>query len=228
MQLEDVSHNGGASPAEVPRQRLPGLGQHVTARLVRFCTTPQGFIGLEVLFIIGGFLAAITLTPLLEDRRRPVKQVSSTWGHLADCEYCCVATLEPGPLLQLPGNRAGVERMIALLWAQQWVGTSLQTVTEWSGSWTHPQPGTEALCWCRAALNAGSHRCVAQAVLLYYWRRAARIAPAHWASLLLAYLTVLRGRDQIPVPEAVGALLHYEEESCPCETGIPRPCLGAR
>lgn len=95
------------------------------------------------------------------------------------------------------------------------------------------QPGTEALCWCRAAVpasaqavTAGSHR-AAQAVWLYYWRRAARIAPAHWASLLLAYLTVLRGRDQIPVPEAVGALLHYEEESCPCEFGIPRPCLGA-
>lgn len=39
-----------------------------------YSTTLQGFIGLEVLFVICGFLAAITLIPLLEDRRRPVKQ----------------------------------------------------------------------------------------------------------------------------------------------------------
>lgn len=39
-----------------------------------------------------------------------------------------------------------------------------------------------------------------QAVVLYYWRRAARIAPAHWAALVVTYVFILRGRNAITVP----------------------------
>jgi hypothetical protein len=67
------------------------------------------------------------------------------------------------------------------------------------------------------ASNPSSIICATQAVLLYYWRRAARIAPAHWASLLLAYCGMLRGREHVSVPEATGALLHYPPASCPRE-----------
>lgn len=55
----------------------------------------------------------------------------------------------------------------------------------------------------------------AQAVLRYYWRRAGRIAPAFWVSLLLTHLLVLRVRDSPSVPEAAGALLHYPAAACP-------------
>lgn len=69
--------------------------------------------------------------------------------------------------------------------------------------------------------------CTLQAVKLYYWRRAARIAPAHWVSILLAYLMMLRGRERITVPEASGSLLHYPPESCPRELARDvNPCDG--
>lgn len=58
---------------------------------------------------------------------------------------------------------------------------------------------------------------------MYYWRRGARIAPAHWVSLLLAYFLMLRGREQIEVPEASGALMHYPPKSCPGESPVRRP-----
>jgi peptidoglycan/LPS O-acetylase OafA/YrhL len=86
----------------------------------------------------------------------------------------------------------------------------------------HSRFAIQSRMWCHACAagaflsNHHSH-CRLQAVLLYYWRRAARIAPAHWASLLLAYLTMLRGREQIPVPEATGALMHYPAAYCPGE-----------
>lgn len=57
----------------MPDQRL-GFVTMLQLDWPSFCTTLQGFIGLDVLFVICGFLAAITLIPLLEDRRRPVKQ----------------------------------------------------------------------------------------------------------------------------------------------------------
>jgi peptidoglycan/LPS O-acetylase OafA/YrhL len=53
-----------------------------------------------------------------------------------------------------------------------------------------------------------------QAVLQYYWRRAARIVPAFWVSLLLTHFLVLRARDHPQVPEAAGALLHYPAAAC--------------
>ena len=57
-----------------------------------------------------------------------------------------------------------------------------------------------------------------QAVLLYYWRRAARIVPAHWVSLLVAYFLMVRDREWTDaVPEAAGSLLHYPAQDCPSE-----------
>jgi hypothetical protein len=53
-------------------------------------------------------------------------------------------------------------------------------------------------------------------VLLYYWRRAARIFPAHWASLLVTYVFVLRGRSgAAAAPNAAAALGHYHPDVCP-------------
>jgi hypothetical protein len=65
-------------------------------------------------------------------------------------------------------------------------------------------------------------------VLRYYWRRAARIAPAFWVSLLATYLLVLLVRDHPEIPEAAGALPHYPAAACPgaptpdaCPSGVP-------
>ena len=52
-------------------------------------------------------------------------------------------------------------------------------------------------------------------VLRYYWRRAARIVPAFWVSLLVTRFLVLRVRDCPNIPEAAGALLHYPAAACP-------------
>jgi peptidoglycan/LPS O-acetylase OafA/YrhL len=52
-------------------------------------------------------------------------------------------------------------------------------------------------------------------VLRYWYRRAVRIAPAHWASLVATYVFMLRGRHA-PMPrEAAAALAHYGEGACP-------------
>ena len=52
-------------------------------------------------------------------------------------------------------------------------------------------------------------------MLRYWYRRAVRIAPAHWASLVVTYVFMLRGRHA-PMPrEAAAALAHYREAPCP-------------
>lgn len=66
----------------------------------------QGFIGLEVLFVICGFLATISLIPMLEDRRRPVKQASKVSRHFEESGHCWVAAVGPTTLLQPPGDLA--------------------------------------------------------------------------------------------------------------------------
>ena len=55
-----------------------------------------------------------------------------------------------------------------------------------------------------------------QAVLQYYWRRAARIVPAFWVSLVLTNHLVLRDRAATAaIPEAASALFHYPADQCP-------------
>ena len=57
--------------------------------------------------------------------------------------------------------------------------------------------------------------CWAQEVLRYWYRRAVRIAPAHWVSLLVTYVFMLRGRHAPMPPEAAAALGHFPEAVCP-------------